>query len=405
MQKFEDKLIELLKKLPKFVDEKTGNILRNEVVNSALKIDKELISLLVKDKEIKEKFFSEISGYLVFDINKFVDYVQDKEFLDDTYTKFKNKIGLTIDNRFMGERGEVALSFPFKDCILEGSMTKEDEKRNEIFFNEVLAQDQINRLLEPKVLTNFKRYSTKGEESITDFKRNEEGVIKENLIIKGNNLLALYSLKEQFQEKIKLIYIDPPYNIGKGDFGYNDNFNHSTWLTFMKNRLEIAKELLSKEGLIFISISQEELCHLKVLCDEIFESNFVTIISVESPSYVETTDIVKMNEFLLVYKKDANYSIFGDIKKTESRGTVGNENQTMPTLEFPAGLRVEGIKDGVYRDTRKLGGNEDIELISKEIIVENGKLKEPITLKARWRNPRSISRTFLSISIIIHLYL
>lgn len=394
MQKFEDKLIELLKKLPKFVDEKTGNILRNEVVNSALKIDKELISLLVKDKEIKEKFFSEISGYLVFDINKFVDYVQDKEFLDDTYTKFKNKIGLTIDNRFMGERGEVALSFPFKDCILEGSMTKEDEKRNEIFFNEVLAQDQINRLLEPKVLTNFKRYSTKGEESITDFKRNEEGVIKENLIIKGNNLLALYSLKEQFQEKIKLIYIDPPYNIGKGDFGYNDNFNHSTWLTFMKNRLEIAKELLSKEGLIFISISQEELCHLKVLCDEIFESNFVTIISVESPSYVETTDIVKMNEFLLVYKKDANYSIFGDIKKTESRGTVGNENQTMPTLEFPAGLRVEGIKDGVYRDTRKLGGNEDIELISKEIIVENGKLKEPITLKARWRNPNDMKKFF-----------
>ena len=393
MKKFEDKLIDLLESLPKFVDEKTGNILRNEVVNSALKIDKELISLLIKDKEIREKFFTEISGYWVFEINKFVDYVQDKEFLDDTYTKFKNKIGLTIDNKFIGERGEVALSFPFKDCILEGGMTKEDEKRNEIFFNEVLAEDQINRLLDPKVLTNFKRYSTKGEERVTDFKRDKEGTIRENLIIKGNNLLALYSLKEQFQGKIKLIYIDPPYNIGKGDFGYNDRFNHSTWLTFMKNRLEVAKELLSKEGLIFISISQEELCHLKVMCDEIFE-NFVTIISVESPSYVETTDIVKMNEFLLVYKKDMNYSLFGDIKRTESRGTVGNENQTISAIEFPVGLRVEGVKDGIYKDTRKLGGNEDINLISKEIIIENGKLKDPIILKARWRNPNDMKKFF-----------
>lgn len=394
MQKFEDKLIDLLKSLPKFVDEKTGNILRNEVVNSALKIDKELISLLIKDKEIREKFFTEISGYWVFEINKFVDYVQDKEFLDDTYTKFKNKIGLTIDNKFIGERGEVVLSFPFKDCILEGGMTKEDEKRNEIFFNEVLAQDQINRLLDPKVLTNFKRYSAKGEESVTEFKRDKEGVIKENLIIKGNNLLALYSLKEQFQGKIKLIYIDPPYNIGKGDFGYNDRFNHSSWLTFMKNRLEIAKKLLNKEGLIFISISQEELCHLKVMCDEIFESNFVTIISVESPSYVETTDIVKMNEFLLVYKKDKDYSLFGDTKRTEGRGTVGNENQTISAIEFPAGLRVEGVKDGIYKDTRKLGGNEDINLISKKVIVENGKLKEPVILKARWRNPNDMKKFF-----------
>ena len=220
MQKFEDKLIDLLKRLPKFVDEKTGNILRNEVVNSALKIDKELISLLITDKEVKEKFFKEIKDVWVFDTNKFINYVQDKEFLDDSYTKFKNKIGLTIDGKFIRERGEVALSFPFKDCVLEGGMTKEEEKRNEIFFNEVLAQDQISKLLDPKVLTNFKRYSAKGEESVTEFKRDKEGVIKENLIIKGNNLLSLYSLREQFQGRVKLIYIDPPFNTGKDSFNY-----------------------------------------------------------------------------------------------------------------------------------------------------------------------------------------
>ena len=311
MQKFEDKLIDLLKSLPKFVDEKTGNILRNEVVNSALKIDKELISLLIKDKEIREKFFTEISGYWVFEINKFVDYVQDKEFLDDTYTKFKNKIGLTIDNKFIGERGEVALSFPFKDCILEGGMTKEDEKRNEIFFNEVLAEDQINRLLDPKVLTNFKRYSAKVEESVTEFKRDKEGVIKENLIIKGNNLLSLYSLREQFQGRVKLIYIDPPFNTGKDSFNYNDRFNHSTWLTFVKNRLEISKNLLSDDGNIFIHIDINENHYLKVLCDEIFgRSNFVEEIvwAYGSPSGGRAGGAkpVNIHDYLLHYAK--NYS-------------------------------------------------------------------------------------------------
>ena len=311
MKKFEDKLIDLLGSLPKFVDEKTGNILRNEVVNSALKIDKELISLLIKDKEIKEKFFTEISGYWIFEINKFVDYVQDKEFLDDTYTKFKNKIGLTIDNKFIGERGEVALSFPFKDCILEGGMTKEDEKRNEIFFNEVLAEDQINRLLDPKVLTNFKRYSAKGEESVTEFKRDKEGVIKENLIIKGNNLLSLYSLREQFQGRVKLIYIDPPFNTGKDSFDYNDRFNHSTWLTFVKNRLEISKNLLSDDGNIFIHIDINENHYLKVLCDEIFgRSNFVEEIvwAYGSPSGGRAGGAkpVNIHDYLLHYAK--NYS-------------------------------------------------------------------------------------------------
>ena len=311
MQKFENKLIDLLKSLPKFIDEKTGNILRNEVGNSALKIDKELISLLIKDKEIKEKFFTEISGYWIFEINKFVDYVQDKEFLDDTYTKFKNKIGLTIDNKFIGERGEVALSFPFKDCILEGGMTKEDEKRNEIFFNEVLAEDQINRLLDPKVLTNFKRYSAKGEESVTEFKRDKEGVIKENLIIKGNNLLSLYSLREQFQGRVKLIYIDPPFNTGKDSFNYNDRFNHSTWLTFVKNRLEISKNLLSDDGNIFIHIDINENHYLKVLCDEIFgRSNFVEEIvwAYGSPSGGRAGGAkpVNIHDYLLHYAK--NYS-------------------------------------------------------------------------------------------------
>ena len=100
----------------------------------------------------------------------------------------------------------------------------------------------------------------------------------QNLLIKGNNLLALHSLKEQLAGKVKLIYIDPPYNTGNDGFKYNDNFNHSSWLVFMKNRLEVARELLSDDGVIFVSIDDNEQAYLKVLMDEIFSrENFVSI--------------------------------------------------------------------------------------------------------------------------------
>jgi adenine-specific DNA-methyltransferase len=231
--------------------------------------------------------------------------------LNDSYTKFKNKIGLTIDGKFLGERGEVALYFPFKDCILEGGMTKDDEKRNEIFFNEVLAQDQIDKLLDPKVLTNFKRYSVKEETGgrVTEFKRDKKETIRENLVIKGNNLLVLHSLKEQFKGLIKLIYVDPPYNTGNDSFNYNDNFNHSTWLTFMKNRLEVARDLLSDDGAIFIQIDDNESAYLRVLLDEIFvRQNFVISITVKrsSPAGHKTINPTPVNttEYILIYAKD-----------------------------------------------------------------------------------------------------
>jgi adenine-specific DNA-methyltransferase len=92
----------------------------------------------------------------------------------------------------------------------------------------------------------------------------------DNLIIKGNNLLALHSLLPRFRGRVKLIYIDPPYNTGSDSFGYNDNFNHSTWLTFMKNRLVIARELLRKDGVIFVQCDDNEQAYLTVLMDEMF---------------------------------------------------------------------------------------------------------------------------------------
>jgi adenine-specific DNA-methyltransferase len=151
-------------------------------------------------------------------------------------------------------------------------MTKEDQKRDEIFWNEILAPDQITRLLDPKVFTNAKRIDKDGEHKFDGFRTDEKGDIKDNLIIKGNNLLVLHSLKKRFAGKVKLIYIDPPYNTGGADdtFKYNDSFNHSTWLTFMRNRLEIAKDLLSKEGAIYVQLDYNEVHYCKVLMDEIF---------------------------------------------------------------------------------------------------------------------------------------
>ena len=268
-EKLDEKLIELLKSNPDFVDN-TGELLRDKVKLHAWDFDHDLIKLLLGEPEIKATFFEEVNEHWIFNNNTFVDYITDKNFLADSYTQFRNKIGLNVDNKFLRERGEVALVWPFKDCVLEGRQTKEKEKRPEIFFNEVLAQDEINRMFDPKVLTNWKRYTATGEQDITEIKRDENGTIRENLIIKGNNLIALHSLKKEFRGKVKLIYIDPPFNTGNDSFGYNDNFNHSTWLTFMKNRLEVAQELLRDDGSIYVHLDANEVHYCKVLMDEIF---------------------------------------------------------------------------------------------------------------------------------------
>ncbi len=265
-----------LKKEPNFVTD-NGELKKWVIINKAQNFDEELLALLLDNKTIKDKFFKTVANATVFNQSLFIQFLEQKNYLNDSYTQYKNKVGLTIDNKFLKQRNEVSLVWPFKDCILEGGQSREEDKREEIFFNEILAQDEITQLLDPKVLTNAKRFDSKGEKSIDKFNRNADGTITDNLIIKGNNLLALHTLKEEFAGKVKLIYIDPPYNTGNDGFKYNDNFNHSTWLTFMKNRLEIAKQLLSNEGIIFISCDDSEQAYLKVLLDEVFgRDNFVT---------------------------------------------------------------------------------------------------------------------------------
>jgi len=290
----------LLQKDNRFTAE--GQLLKNTIVEHALKLDKDLLKLLLSKKRIKERFFTNVDGVLVFDKDKFISFVDNKQFLPDSYTAFKNKIGLTLDGKddFLKERKDVVLVWPYKDCVLEGGQTKEEQKRNEIFWNEILAPDEIDRLFEPKVLTNFKRFDKNGKHKVNEIKDTD------NLIIKGNNLLALHTLKKRFSSKIKLIYIDPPYNTGNGSFSYNDSFNHSTWLTFIKNRLEIAKELLRNDGVILISIDDNEQAYIKVILDEIFQrENFIAQL-VWKKKYTggkHAKHYVDMHEYILVFAK------------------------------------------------------------------------------------------------------
>lgn len=302
MIKFFEHLRGVLSRDERFIDRDGKTLLRNKITEAATLYDENLLTLLLADAETRKRFFVDAAGIKVFKQNDFVQVVNGHEFLDDSFTRFANKIGL-VDERdnLISRTGNVALVFPYKDCVLEGGQTKDDERRAEIFFNTTLAQDDVDRLLAPKVFTNAVRYDEHGSAPATDFRETD------NLIVKGNNLLALASLIEPFSGKVKAVYIDPPYNTGNDGFNYNDRFNHSTWLTFMTNRLNLAKDLLADDGSIWISIDDDEQAYLKVLADEIFKrDNFVATVIWEkkySPQN-DATWLSDSHDFILVYAKN-----------------------------------------------------------------------------------------------------
>lgn len=300
------KVEELLSSVPEFVDSEK-HLKVNVIKDYAERGDVKLIELLLKNKQTKKTFFTPILDSFVFNTAQF------KEFLEynsgcNSYSKYLGQIGLYSGDISLIDRDEVVLNFPFKDCVLEGGQRKEDGddtyyefdekndkyierqgKRREVFFNEVLARDEIDNLFSPKAFCNAKRFelgkNKKAKESeFNSFNRDAEvnknrglaeDTITDNLIVKGNNLLALHSLKEEFAGKVKLIYIDPPYNTGTDTFSYNDNFNRSSWLTFMKNRLEVAKDFLAPDGAIYVQLDYHQIHYAKVLMDNIFgEKNF-----------------------------------------------------------------------------------------------------------------------------------
>lgn len=320
MANFFEILVNVLKKDERFFTE-DGTLLRNKVYESALNMDEKLLRLLLDNEETKKRFFVDINGILVFDKVGFGWVVNNRQFLPDSYTRFKNRIGL-IDSRgdLISQTNDVVLSFPYKDCILEGGQSADNQKRSEVFFNETLAPDEVDRLLYPKVLIGAYRYTYSGAVDLMGKPdgngdiNNVTGTVAteffdtDNIIIKGNNLLAIASILKRYEGMIKCIYIDPPYNTGGDSFRYNDSFNHTTWLTFMKNRLELASRLLHKSGAIFVHIDYHELGYLVPLMDEIFgKGNCVQIITVKtsSPAGFKTVNPgpIEVTEFILFYTK------------------------------------------------------------------------------------------------------
>ena len=301
-------LEELLSQHEEFIVE--GILNKNKLSELARKYDAKLLNVLMREEKIKNHFFSKLEeGILVFKKDVFLQFLNNKEFLPDSFTAYKTKIGLgNKDGSLLSENHDIVLNFPYKDCILEGGQTKEDAKRDEVFFNEILAPTEITRLLDDKVFTNFKRYDKDGEHEVKEIKEDD------NFIIKGNNLVVLHSLKKRYAGKVKCIYIDPPYNTGSDSFGYNDRFNHSTWLTFMANRIDAAKELLSNDGIMFVHCDDNEQAYLKVLMDEKFQkNNFIgNIVYRKRKSQANLSkNISSIHEYILIYRKTDQ----GELKK------------------------------------------------------------------------------------------
>lgn len=273
---FYDVVLEVLKQDERFFTD-DGQLLRNAVYEAAMQMDSKLIKALHNNEETRKRFFTDVDGIAVFDKVGFGWVINNREFLPDSYTRYKNKIGL-INNKgdYISSSNDVELVFPYKDCVLEGGQTKEDQKRSEIFYNETLAPDEVDRLLYPKVFTNAKRYTADGVQNITEFSDDD------NLVIKGNNLLTISSLLKRYEKRVKCVYIDPPYNptSNANTFVYNNTFNRSSWLTFMKNRLEIAKRFLTEDGVLIVAIDKNEQPRLQMLIEELFPEYDVDCITV-----------------------------------------------------------------------------------------------------------------------------
>lgn len=395
--KLYETLENVLKKEPNYVTD-NGELKKWVVINKAQNYDAELIELLLTDKETKTKFFIKLKEVLVFDQTLFVRFLEQKNYLNDSYTAFKNKVGLNIDGKYLKQRNDVTLVWPFKDCVLEGGQSSEEDKRMEVFFNEVLAQDEITQLLEPKVLTNPKLYNVKGEQQFDKFNRDDEGTITDNIIMKGNNLLALHTLKKEFKGRVNLIYIDPPYNTGGDGFNYNDSFTHSTWLTFMKNRLEVAKDLLVDGGLIIVQIDSSrnnkngrigapELPYLHLLLDDIFErKNFIGHLhwkKKKQPSFL--SKIAGIMESILIYSNNERKVDKLQLGNTSDSTTrVDNADNNVSEMILKKGIRYMGEDDIIIRRGSYKNKTMTTEFLN-DVVVKNGRTTNQIKVKAKFR--------------------
>lgn len=310
-QAFETAIQQALRDVVESFDEQyvaEGLLKKDAIIVDLDNYKPELVEKILTNAILNEAFTEDIAGTTILKINDIIQMLEVDEYWSNSYTRYTNKIGLSTNNRYLDEVTDVVLNFPYKDSVLKAGMTKDDVSREdaeESFLNEIVAREEIDVLLDEKIFKNAKKYDKNGSSPVSEIKDTD------NLIIKGNNLLALHSLKKRFAGKIKSIIIDPPYYFKKTKssdaFNYNSNFKLSTWLVFMKNRLDVAKEMLSDEGLCIIIIGEEGYAQLKLLADNILggDKYIGTISWRKSDNQANIGEFAKVTDYILIYKKSS----------------------------------------------------------------------------------------------------
>ncbi|GAA7130626.1 hypothetical protein HpBGD38_13000 [Helicobacter pylori] len=293
--------------LKTLLDALINRFTKERLVTLILQHDEKLLIFMLEHEnanDYKNAFFKTIANSLVFNQEALLECLEIKE-LEKSFTRFKNKIGLFSQGGLIKSSELVVLNFPFKDNVLLGNAKDNNTKSNELFYHEVLHKKEIDTLFKQKALCRFEMHGEGDLESALKDKNT-------NYLIKGNNLIALHSLKKKFAKQVKCIYIDPPYNTGNDSFNYNDNFNHSSWLVFMKNRLEVAREFLSDDGSIYINLDYNEVHYCKVLMDEIFKrenfrSEIIWRMGFLSGYKTAAKKYIRNHDTILFYSKSDNY--------------------------------------------------------------------------------------------------
>lgn len=216
--------------------------------------------------------------------------------------------------------------------------------------------------------------------------------VPNHILIEGDNLHALTALTFTHEGKIDVIYIDPPYNTGNKDFMYNDHFvdnedsfRHSKWLSFMHRRLVIAKKLLNENGVVFISIDDNEQSQLKLLCDEVFnENNFVgnfIWVKKKKGSHLSKT-LRSMTEYVLCYAKSIkNIELYGEDAYSDKWQPLVKRTNSIKELSFPANFIKTTLKDKIY-DAGTYGSGTSSIKINENFEVKNGIVINSISVEA-----------------------
>ncbi|GAA7334685.1 hypothetical protein MLS206_09270 [Helicobacter pylori] len=352
--------------LKTLIDALINRFTKERLETLILTADEKLLTFMLEDKnasDYKNAFFKTIANSLVFNQKALLECLT-KE-IENSSTRFENKIGLYLQDRpkdrSIKSSGLVVLNFPFKDNVLLGNAKDNSTKSKERFYHEILHKKEIDTLFNKKALCRFEMHGEGDLESALKDKNT-------NYLIKGNNLIALHSLKKKFAKQVKCIYIDPPYNTGNDSFNYNDNFNHSSWLVFMKNRLEIAREFLSDDGVIFVQCDDNEQAYLKVLMDEIFgRDNFIACFVWEKTSNSLSRIRIK-TEYILCYEQTKFRLIFnGDMAEEGQDFPILNEVNVKRTLQFPPNSIYFKTFKGVIKPTKfnKMELIDDLRIVNK----------------------------------------